>query len=161
MEKLPEDTSELTVECPADAAPKVRLMSLAALDGRTLAAKAIKSLVGALEEDLGGADRLSAAEREIVQRVALASAMLQHMEATWLAGSGIDTGAYTTLANTQSRLLKLIGLERRPRDVTPDLARYIAARATETPAHAPAPMPPPPPPGAPTATPAPLRPPPA
>jgi hypothetical protein len=121
---------------PPDTGPKARLLSLSDLDGRTLAAKHVKGLISSLEDDLGGADRLSAGEREIVQRAALASAMLQDMEATWLTGRGIDVAAYTTLANTQSRLLKLLGLERRPRDVTPDLDRYIAARA--------APLPPPP-----------------
>ena len=112
-------------------------MSLADLDGRTIAARDAKALIGDIESDLGGADRLSAGEREIVQRAALASAMLRHMEAGWLTGRGIDVAAYTTLANTQSRLLKMLGLERRPRDVTPDLHKYIAATADK-------PLPPPP-----------------
>jgi hypothetical protein len=128
-----------------DTGRKVRLRSLAELDGRTQAAKAAKALIAELEADLGGADRLSAGEHEIVQRCALASAMLRDMEANWLSGRPLDIAAYTTLANTQSRLLKLLGLERRPRDVTPDLHRYIAARA-EPPSHTPAPVPPPPPP---------------
>jgi hypothetical protein len=61
--------------------------------------------------------------------------MLRDMEANWLTGRGIDLMAYTTLANTQSRLLKMVGLERRPRDVTPTLESYLASR----------PVPPPPP----------------
>src|SRR5262245_42592385 len=108
---------------------KVRLLSLADMDGRTLAAKNAKALIASLEDDLGGADRLSAAERELVQRAALASAVLQDMEANWLSGRGLDVTAYTTLANTQSRLLKLLGLQRRPKDVTPDLSKYIAERS--------------------------------
>src|SRR5262249_11279820 len=85
-----------------------------------------------LESDLGGADQLTAAAREVVQRTALSAVMLRNMEAEWLEGRGVDVAAYTTLANTQSRLLKLIGLERRTRDVTPALSDYLASRPTET-----------------------------
>lgn len=119
-------------------AGKIRLQSLADLDGRTAAAKQAQALIVCLENDLGGADRLSAAEHELVQRCALASAMLQHMEVAWLSGQGVDVTAYTTLANTQSRILKMLGLERRPRDVTPDLSKYVASRSPSV-------IPPPPP----------------
>jgi hypothetical protein len=113
--------------------PKHRLRSLADLDGRTAAAKAARATVRALEADLGGADRLSVAERELIQRAALASAMLQDMETAWLSGRGLDVAAYTTLSNTQSRILKMLGLERRSRDVTLDLKTYMEARAAPTP----------------------------
>ncbi len=136
------------------AGKRIGLLTLGDIDGRTVAARNAKALITALENDLGGADRLSAGEREIVQRAALSSAVLQDMEAHWIAGRPLDVTAYTTLANTQSRLLKLLGLARRPRDVTPDLARYIEAHATAAPpspavptnstAVPPGPLPPPP-----------------
>ncbi len=78
----------------------VRLLSLDQLDGRTAAAKAVRAFIATLENDLGGADRLSVGEREIVTRAALASAMLEDMEAKWLAGGSLDIASYTTLANT-------------------------------------------------------------
>jgi hypothetical protein len=137
MEKLAPDIPDIGGGNPPDGGEKVRLMSLADLDGRTIAARDAKALIRDIESDLGGADRLSAGEREIVQRAALASTMLRNMEAGWLTGRGIDVAAYTTLANTQSRLLKMLGLERRQRDVTPDLRKYIAAVADK-------PLPPPP-----------------
>jgi hypothetical protein len=112
---------------------KVRLLSLNSLDGRTAAARVARGLVAELESDLGGADQLTAATREVVQRAALAAVMLRNMEADWLAGRGIDVPSYTTLANTQSRLLKLIGLERRSRDVS-TLADYLASKAASEPA---------------------------
>jgi hypothetical protein len=99
------------------------------LDGRTLPAKNARALIAEFESDLGGADRLSAAEREIIKRAALASAMIEHMETAWLAGQPLDVTAYTALVNVQRRLLATVGLERRARDVTPDLARYIESRA--------------------------------
>jgi hypothetical protein len=126
MENSRPDASEKqSAKAPDAKRSPVKLMSLADLDGRTNAAKTARALVAELESDLGGADRLSAGEREIVQRAALASAMLRDMEAGWLTGRGLDVAGYTTLANTQSRLLKMLGLERRARDVTPDLNDYM------------------------------------
>ena len=150
MATLPADTPPMPPDNPPDAPRKARLLTLGALDGRTAAARNVKALIADIENDLGGADRLSAAEREIATRAALAGAVLQDMEANWLAGRPLDVAAYSTLSNTQSRLLKMLGLERRPRDVTPALGAYIAAHATEAP---------PPPPDAPAAPPSPPMPP--
>jgi hypothetical protein len=108
---------------------KACLLTFDQLDGRTMAAKNARALIDNIESDLGGADRLTAAEREIVQRAALASALCQHMETLWLMGKGIDVASYATLVNTQRRLLATMGLARRPRDVTPELSAYIAQRA--------------------------------
>jgi len=120
---------ELTGRNNPDKADKLRLLSIDQLDGRTMAAKNARALIEAIESDLGGADRLTAAEREIVQRAALASAMLQHAEAMWLMGRPIDVQEYCALTNVQRRSLTTLGLNRRSRDVTPDLSAYIAARA--------------------------------
>jgi hypothetical protein len=150
MDNLPPVPPMIAADNVPDAGRKARLLTLGDMDGRTAAAKNVRALIADIESDLGGADRLSAGEREIVQRAALASAVLQDMEAHWLSGRSLDIASYTTLANTQSRLLKLLGLERRPRDVTPDLARYMEAHAA----------PAPPPQSAPTVTAAPLPPPP-
>ena len=121
-----------TPDLPATSIPeggKVRLLSLGDLDQRTVAAKSAKALIAALHEDLGGEDRLSAAERVLVQRAAIAAAMCEHAEVLWLSGRGFDTAAYCTLVNSARRLLADLGLERRPRDVTPALSQYIAERA--------------------------------
>src|SRR5690349_691562 len=137
----PSDTPAMPADCSADASRKVRLLSLDDLDGRTAAAKAARTLIADIESDLGGADLLTAAQREVVHRTALSSVMLRDMEATYLSGRGIDVGAYTTLANTQSRMLKLIGLERRARDITPDLPTYLAMRDSARAVDSPQPQP--------------------
>jgi hypothetical protein len=140
---LSADTAEIDTDRPADA-PKVRLMTLGDLDGRTNAAKAAKALIADLESDLGGADRLSAGERVIVGRAAVSTAMIEDMEARWLSGRPLDVAAYCALVNVQRRLLTTVGLQRRPRDVTPDLAAYVASRTIEA-APVPAPAVPRPP----------------
>lgn len=121
--------SPLPQGSPATDSGKRTLLTFDQLDGRTVAAKKAKALIAELESDLGGADRLSAGEREIVQRAALAAAMIEHMEAAWLSGTGLDVTAYNALVNNQRRLLETLGLKRRPRDVTPDLADYIAGQS--------------------------------
>jgi hypothetical protein len=119
-------TSQTPIPSGADAG-KAKLLTLGDLDGRTIAAKRAKALVSELETDLGG--DLSAAQRTLVHRAAAATALVEHMEALWLAGHGIDVPAATTLTNTLSRILGQLGLERRPRDVTPSLSEWAAGVA--------------------------------
>lgn len=139
---MADDTNDIDDERQADA-PKVRLMTLSDLDGRTAAARAARALIGDLESDLGGADRLSAGERVIVGRAAVATAMIEDIEARWLSGRPLDVAAYCALVNVQRRLLTTVGLQRRSRDVTPDLASYVAAK-TAAPTEPPAAVGPPP-----------------
>ena len=46
----------------------------------------LEDLVGAIEADLGGADHLSVGERQLIQRAAVTGALLEDMEALWVAG---------------------------------------------------------------------------
>jgi hypothetical protein len=105
--------SALRLECPMDTRPiapdrhddagkKVRLMTLGDLDGRTNAAKTARALIAELESDLGGADRLTACERVLAHRAAVATAMLKNMEARWLSGRGLDVASCATLTNALS-----------------------------------------------------------
>jgi hypothetical protein len=76
--------------------------------------------------------------------------MIEDIEARWLSGQQLDVAAYCALVNVQRRLLTTVGLQRRPRDVTPDLAAYVAANTIEAvrvpPPSPPCPVPPPRPP---------------
>jgi hypothetical protein len=108
---------------------KVRLHSLDQLDHRTNAARRVRSLVQGIEEDLGGADYLSVAQRQLAQRAALLSAVLEHQEAQWLASGQMDSEEYVRLNNSLARILSLLGLERRQRDVTPDPLKYARAKS--------------------------------
>ena len=56
--------------------------------------------------------------------------MLTDAESRWIEGGPIDTTAYCTVVNAQRRVLETIGLKRVPRDVTPSLESYLAAKAT-------------------------------
>ncbi|TGS95519.1 hypothetical protein EN814_16375 [Mesorhizobium sp. M2D.F.Ca.ET.171.01.1.1] len=108
---------------------KVRLRTLADVDRRTLAAKEVFGLRDSIASDLGGADRLTAMEREIVDNAAMIGAMLKDAAASWLSGEPTDLSEFQTLANCQRRLLETIGLRRRAKDVTPSLDAYLGGRA--------------------------------
>jgi hypothetical protein len=104
----------------------VRFLVLADIDHRTAAYRKTTELIASIEGDLGGADRLSTGERQLIQRAAITGALLEDQEARWLAGQPIDPALYATLGNAQRRLFETVGLRRQPRDVTPKLSSYLA-----------------------------------
>jgi hypothetical protein len=106
---------------------KVRLRSLDDLDHRTAAAKRARDLVAGLEADAGGAEQLSTGQRELCKRAALAGAILEDVEVSWIQGQRIDVGDYALLANSQRRLLATIGIERQPRLIEDDDMRVTQA----------------------------------
>lgn len=108
---------------------KVRLLSLDDLDGRTTAAKRAREMVDAIEADLGGGEHLTEGERQLARRAAVLGALIESFEVEWLAGGAIALPDYLAAVNAQRRVLTTVGLERRSRDVTPDLRRYIEGRA--------------------------------
>lgn len=123
------DTGTIERRSPAKGGPKARLRSLADLDGRTRTAQAVLRLRDELAEDLGGWDRLSAMQRELVENVAVLGAMLRDASATYLTGGLVDLGEFMALTNAQRRLLADLGLQRQMMDVTPDLHDYIRGAA--------------------------------
>jgi hypothetical protein len=122
----PEDTTPPTPPTP----PKrrrntVRYVTFEKFDRRCAAFRETKRLIGEIEADLGGTDRLSTAERQLVQRGGVLGAILTDMEARWLSGEKIDVSMYCGATNTMRRVLESVGLKRRPRDVT-RLSTYLA-----------------------------------
>jgi hypothetical protein len=83
--------------------------------------------------DLGGPDAVSEAERSIVRRIATLTVELERLEAAFATAGGAEPeqlDSYQKVSNTLRRLLESVGLDRRPRDVTPDLKTYIAGKQT-------------------------------
>jgi hypothetical protein len=70
--KAPDDSGGIEGRSAPDraqkAAGKLRLLTLGHLDGRTAAARRARELIEAIQADLGGGDRLSEGERQLVQR---------------------------------------------------------------------------------------------
>lgn len=108
---------------------KLKLRSLDDLDGRTTAARSAFALRSAIANDLGGTDALSSMQLAIVNNAAVLGAMLENLAAGYLAGEKTDLGSYATLSNAQRRLLSDLGLERRSKDISPDLRSYLKRRS--------------------------------
>lgn len=90
------------------------------LDQRTRAAKLAQKLVADLEADLGGEFELTTARRELIKRGAMIGAMVEDLEARWLEREPADLTTYGMLVDRQRRILEVLGLDRRARDVTPN-----------------------------------------
>jgi hypothetical protein len=116
---------------PPKAAGKSRLLTLEGLDRRTAAFRQTRKLIDEIEGDLGGSDRLSTGERQLIQRAAVLGAVLTDAESRWIAGEAFDPTSYCTVVNAQRRVLETIGLRRQPREV-PSLHDYLESKAAET-----------------------------
>jgi hypothetical protein len=115
------------IDPPSKSSGKMRLLTLGHLDGRTAAARRARELIEAIELDLGGGDRVSEGTRQLVQRAAVLGAYIENCEALWLGGQVVDLPDYLAAINAQRRVLATIGLDRRPRNVTPSVAEYVGA----------------------------------
>jgi hypothetical protein len=81
--------------------------------------------------DLGGRDMLSEAQLSLVRRAAALGCELEQMEGRMSRGEQVDIDRFGRAASHLRRILETLGLERRPRDVTPTLAEYLRAVARE------------------------------
>jgi hypothetical protein len=109
---------------------KLTLKTLDQLDLRCVAAKKVRQLVLTWENELGGADNTTESLRQLIQRAALLSVLIESSEAEWLAGGTLAEQTYFTAVNSLRRILTTLGLDRRARDVTPTLADIIEQAAT-------------------------------
>lgn len=101
---------------------------LASLDGRTSVAQDMGVRFDEICRDLGGADRLSYMQRSLIERALWIEYWLASQERELAEGREVDTGRYVQAANGLQGIFNRLGLERRARDVTPDLATYIAGK---------------------------------
>ncbi|MCA1775209.1 MAG: hypothetical protein LC676_06260 [Loktanella sp.] len=83
-----------------------------------------------MTDDLGGVDRLSYAERSLVERALWLEHWLAVQEEALASGQyeTFDAGKWTQACNALMGILKTLGIERRAKDVT-DLQAYIRQAA--------------------------------
>jgi hypothetical protein len=133
-QKMPPDPPEVDAGRAPDAAKsggKVRLLSLDDVDGRTVAYRRCVDLIACVERDLGGHNRLSEAQRQLVRHAALTATMLEDLGSRWLAGQPIDPTTFSTLVNAARRGFEAIGLQRVSREIVPTVDRYVASLVGE------------------------------
>lgn len=101
------------------------------VDGRSVWARLFRDITEAMAVHCGGADRQSEPERMAGRRVAALEAELVSLEGKFARlraeekePSANDLDLYGRLANGQRRHLEALGMQRRPRDITPDPLDY-------------------------------------
>src|ERR1700730_2168760 len=82
-------------------------------DGRSATARRFKDLVEDIAADLGGKDRLSEGQRQLIRRAAMLSAECERQEALAARGEAeVNCELYCTMCDRLGRLFGRLGLER-------------------------------------------------
>ena len=102
-------------------------VTLAGVDGRSMMARRFREITSGIEDDLGG--DLTEAQKHLTARAACLACWCEEREADLANGQDFDALQYATVSNALRRLLSDLGLERKARDVTPDLRDYINKKA--------------------------------
>jgi hypothetical protein len=107
-------------------------MFVEAGDGNGPWARRMRDVIELHISDLGGLENASEAERSIIRRAATLTIELERLEAKFSTlpngPRAEDLDLYQRASNSLRRLLESIGIQRRPRDVTPSVEAYLAAR---------------------------------
>lgn len=104
------------------------------VDGRSTWVRRVRDLIGLHVADLGGIDNVSEAEKSICRRAAVLTVTLELMESkfgTTGEAKPDEIDLYQRTANSLRRLLESVGIDRRPRDVTPTVGQYLALKTRE------------------------------
>src|SRR5262249_37356125 len=91
-------------------------------DGRGPWGRRFRDVLAEIPNARGGADLLSECQRQLVRRCATISIACERLEGEAASGEPIDLELYGRLTDRLGRALQRLGLERKPRDVTPSLA---------------------------------------
>jgi hypothetical protein len=97
------------------------------LDGRYTIAQVMRDRYQHFTDDLGGAERLSYAQRSLVERGLWLEYWLAQQEQSLATGDDFDVGKWTQAANSLQGIYSKLGLKRIAKDV-PDLGEYLAAK---------------------------------
>jgi hypothetical protein len=99
---------------------------LPGVDQRSAIARRYRDLIGAIVSDQGGVELLAEARVQLIRRFAAASVIAEQMEARLANGEEIDISEHALLCSTLVRVSSRIGINRRAKDLTPTLERYLS-----------------------------------
>ena len=106
-------------------------------DRRGAWARRLQDLIHDHTNDLGGEDTISTAEAVLIRRAAMLCLQCELMEQNFAKAEGGEASAkqidtYQRITNTLRRTLESLGLQRRPKDVTPqNLHSYLRSRTID------------------------------
>ena len=100
-------------------------------DGRSPWARRWRDLQILYADDLGGMSTLSEFQLGLVGTAATLRCELERLEGCLSVGEPIDLDLFGRTAGHYRRICETLGIERRKRDLTPDLHDYLESKATE------------------------------
>jgi hypothetical protein len=99
-------------------------------DGNSAWSGRYRDLIVGHVNDKGGEDLLSESEKSLIRRASAIECELEQLEGLLSRREPVDLDAFTRAAGHLRRILETLGLQRRPRDVTPSLPEYLSRYAT-------------------------------
>jgi hypothetical protein len=118
-------TPEVVADSSQDRRQKSRIANgalLPGIDGRSTWVRRAKEVIAEHVSDLGGVDNCSAAERSLVRRASTLTVELERLEAKFASSengaSNLDLEVYQRATNSLRRIFEVLGIQRRPRDMT-------------------------------------------
>ena len=132
-ENVPENTPTKAPGNGAAAGVIEGLLAPEALDKRTRAYRLFAGVLAAIYSDCGGEARLTEVRKQLARRLASLAVWAEAQDVAALQGGAIDVDLYGRVAGHMRRIAEALGLERVPRDLTPDLHTYLAKRTAATP----------------------------
>jgi hypothetical protein len=97
-------------------------------DGRGAWTRRWKDIVELHVADAGGRDYMTEAMLSLCRRAATLEIQLEQLECCMSQGDDVDIEIYGRIASHLRRILETLGVERKSKDVTPDLRSYLAAK---------------------------------
>jgi hypothetical protein len=106
------------------------------IDGRSVYMRRFRDVFALLVADAGGEDRVTEAIKSMARRAATITVELERYECIFAdsqdGASPNQLETYQRLSNTLRRLLETIGIDRKPRDITPSIRDYMKPRSRIT-----------------------------
>jgi hypothetical protein len=98
---------------------------LPGIDGRSVVARRYRDISYAIVADQGGVDVCSETRLQLIRRFAAAAVMAEQMEADLANGKPIDVPQHALLVSTLVRVAHRIGINRRTKNIVPELSDYL------------------------------------
>jgi hypothetical protein len=106
---------------------------LPGVDGRSLMGRRYRDISAQIIHDQGGLDMCSESRLQLIRRFSAAAVIAEQLEAKLANGEAINIAEHALLCSTLTRLSARIGIDRRPRIVTPSVSEYLSAHRNGAP----------------------------
>jgi hypothetical protein len=95
------------------------------IDGNSVRYKRFVEIVKRLAVDQGGIAELSEVRLALLRRFAASCVMAEQLEVDFFSGKEVDIGLHVNLSSIMARLGARIGVDRRAKQIAPNLTDYL------------------------------------